>query len=277
MPATLARPRRICVCLEFLSDDHRRTIREAAQRCGFEVDLFERENDPGLLSCLAQSEVLFAHSPELLRRAPSTLRWYCCSYAGVDPYCADPRFRPPRSAPCQPPSHVPAASASASSFFPTTIAEPFARRPSAVALRLTSLSAKTTPACSPAWPSPRSSLPTRPSCCAGLPRPCAGTAVPTPAWTPTAPTRPSSPTPTACSATRRVPTTRPSASTWSWPCSCCCAVCPSTSASRKLVAGSAICRCVRSARCVSRCWGPATSAPPLQRRPWRWGPGVSWV
>ncbi|MEI3361287.1 MAG: NAD(P)-dependent oxidoreductase [Oscillospiraceae bacterium] len=28
--------------------------------------------------------------PELLRRAPNTLRWYCCSNAGVDLYCADP-------------------------------------------------------------------------------------------------------------------------------------------------------------------------------------------
>ncbi len=90
MPSILAHPHRICVCLEFLSDDHRRAIRETARRCGFEVAFFEREDDPDLPSSLAQSEVLFAHSPELLRRAPSSLRWYCCSYAGVDPYCADP-------------------------------------------------------------------------------------------------------------------------------------------------------------------------------------------
>ena len=83
-------PRRICVCLEFLSDNHRRSMREAAERCGFEVAIFESEDDPALPSYLAQSEVLFAHSPALLRQAPPTLRWYCCAYAGVDPYCADP-------------------------------------------------------------------------------------------------------------------------------------------------------------------------------------------
>ena len=33
-------PRRICVCLEFLSDNHRRSMREAAERCGFEVAFF---------------------------------------------------------------------------------------------------------------------------------------------------------------------------------------------------------------------------------------------
>lgn len=32
-------------------------------------------------------EVLFAHSPELLRTAPASLQWYCCSFAGADPYC----------------------------------------------------------------------------------------------------------------------------------------------------------------------------------------------
>lgn len=85
-----AAPRIVCVCLEFLSDGHRRVIRAAAERCGFEVRFFEHEDDPGLPDCLANSEVLFAHSPGLLRRAPATLRWYCCSYAGVDPYCADP-------------------------------------------------------------------------------------------------------------------------------------------------------------------------------------------
>ena len=35
-------------------------------------------------------EVLYAHSPDLLRAAPKTLKWYCCSFAGVDPYCKDP-------------------------------------------------------------------------------------------------------------------------------------------------------------------------------------------
>ena len=34
--------------------------------------------------------MLYAHSIDLLRAAPATLQWYCCSFAGVDPYCQDP-------------------------------------------------------------------------------------------------------------------------------------------------------------------------------------------
>ena len=34
-------------------------------------------------------EILYAHTPSLLRAAPATLKWYCCAFAGVDPYCKD--------------------------------------------------------------------------------------------------------------------------------------------------------------------------------------------
>lgn len=34
--------------------------------------------------------MLYAHSADLLRAAPATLKWYCCSFAGVDPYCKNP-------------------------------------------------------------------------------------------------------------------------------------------------------------------------------------------
>ena len=85
-----AHPRRICICLEFLSEAHRRAIEELAGRLGFEAGFFEDEADPGLLDYLDSSEVLFAHSIDLVRKAPPTLGWYCCSWAGVDAYCADP-------------------------------------------------------------------------------------------------------------------------------------------------------------------------------------------
>lgn len=88
-PAT-GSPRRICICLEFLSEDHRRKIYEAATLAGFEVRFFVSEDDPELLPYLQQAEILFAHSVDLVRQAPATLRWYCCAYAGVDPYCVEP-------------------------------------------------------------------------------------------------------------------------------------------------------------------------------------------
>lgn len=33
--------------------------------------------------------MLYAQSPDLLRTAPATLKWYCASSAGVDAYCRD--------------------------------------------------------------------------------------------------------------------------------------------------------------------------------------------
>ena len=40
-------------------------------------------------ACLQSCEVLYGNSVDLLKAAPATLQWYCCSNAGVDPYCKD--------------------------------------------------------------------------------------------------------------------------------------------------------------------------------------------
>jgi phosphoglycerate dehydrogenase-like enzyme len=79
--------RRICVYLEYLTDAMREKLRDTARRCGFEVNFFTEFEEAR--AALPGCEILFAHSPELLRAAPADLRWYCCAYAGVDPYCRD--------------------------------------------------------------------------------------------------------------------------------------------------------------------------------------------
>lgn len=82
--------RDICICQEFLTEAHRAKIRSAAQQAGFVPHFFTPEQFDEARACLQHCEVLYAHSPELLHSAPASLRWYCCSYAGVDPYCKDP-------------------------------------------------------------------------------------------------------------------------------------------------------------------------------------------
>ena len=82
--------REICIYQEFLTDAHRAAIRSAADQAGliphfFTLDQFEEARE-----CLQHCEVLYAHSVKLLRAAPASLKWYCCSFAGVDPYCKDP-------------------------------------------------------------------------------------------------------------------------------------------------------------------------------------------
>jgi len=79
--------RKICVCLEFLTEAHCAKIQETAKKCGFSVHFFSPEQAEAAKAFLPECEVLYGHSIELLRAAPVTLKWYCCSWAGVDPYC----------------------------------------------------------------------------------------------------------------------------------------------------------------------------------------------
>ena len=82
--------RNICVYLEFLNPDHQEQIRRTAAETGFTVRFFTLDQYEEAKAFLQDCEVFYAHSPELLRTAPATLKWYACSYAGVDPYCKDP-------------------------------------------------------------------------------------------------------------------------------------------------------------------------------------------
>ncbi len=84
--------RNICVYLEFLTDAHRQAIEQAAEQTGFSVRFFSPEELEEAKAYVADCEVLYAHSPELLRAAGPKLKWYCCSFAGVDPYCKDESF-----------------------------------------------------------------------------------------------------------------------------------------------------------------------------------------
>lgn len=82
--------RDICIYQEFLTDAHRAQIEKAAGEAGFVPYFFTLDQFEEAKACVQHCEVLYAHSPELLRAAPATLKWYCCSFAGVDPYCKDP-------------------------------------------------------------------------------------------------------------------------------------------------------------------------------------------
>ena len=82
--------RNICIYQEFLTDAHKAQIRKTAEALGFTPHFFTLDQFEEAKACVQDCEVLYAHSPKLLRAAPATLKWYCCSFAGVDPYCKDP-------------------------------------------------------------------------------------------------------------------------------------------------------------------------------------------
>ena len=80
----------ICICQDFLTEVHKQRIRGTAEAAGFTPRFFTQDQFEEAKAWLQNCEVLYAQSPELLRSAPASLKWYCCSYAGVDPYCKDP-------------------------------------------------------------------------------------------------------------------------------------------------------------------------------------------
>ncbi len=82
--------RNICVYQDFLEEAHRAQIRETAEPLGFTAHFFGPDQFEEARARLQVCEVLYAHDPNLLRTAPASLKWYCCSYAGVDLYCKDP-------------------------------------------------------------------------------------------------------------------------------------------------------------------------------------------
>lgn len=81
--------RDICIFQEFLTDEHKGVIDAAAAQTGFVPHYFTLDQRREAEACLQHCEVLYAHDVPMLRAAPETLQWYCCSYAGVDPYCKD--------------------------------------------------------------------------------------------------------------------------------------------------------------------------------------------
>ena len=82
--------RDICVYLEFLTPAHRAQIENAAREAGFSVHFFGLDQFEEARACLQHCEVLYAHDLALLKAAPASLQWYCCSFAGVDLSCKDP-------------------------------------------------------------------------------------------------------------------------------------------------------------------------------------------
>ena len=77
-------------CQRFLADAHKAKKKKTAGETGFVPDFFTLDQFEEAKACLQSCEVLYAHSADMLRAAPATLKWYCCSFAGVDPYCKDP-------------------------------------------------------------------------------------------------------------------------------------------------------------------------------------------
>lgn len=82
--------RDICIYQSFLNSTLKARIQKTADEAGFVPHFFSEDQFEEARDCLQHCEVLYTYSPDLLRAAPASLRWFCCSSAGVDPFCKDP-------------------------------------------------------------------------------------------------------------------------------------------------------------------------------------------
>lgn len=78
--------RKIAILDDFLTDAHCDTIRATAQELGFSVDFYPARKAPGRE---AAYEVFYGRCDHATLKAAKNLKWYCCSFAGVDDLLCD--------------------------------------------------------------------------------------------------------------------------------------------------------------------------------------------
>ncbi len=85
--------RTIAVIDDFMTPRHRQQVEETAARFGFAVEFFP--TDAALRGRETEFEILYGHCAPDILKASRNLKWFCCSYAGVDPYQDESVFPSP--------------------------------------------------------------------------------------------------------------------------------------------------------------------------------------
>ncbi len=83
----------IGVIIDYLTDDYRRQIDEAAARHGYETRYY-----PDSRSAVGNAddcEILFGHCSQKVIASAKSLKWFCCCWAGVDRFCREELYRNP--------------------------------------------------------------------------------------------------------------------------------------------------------------------------------------
>lgn len=83
----------IGVIIDFLNDDYRRQLDAAAAKYGYETRYFP--SSAAAVGCVDDCEILFGHCSQKVVASAKSLKWYCCSWAGVDRFCKDELYQNP--------------------------------------------------------------------------------------------------------------------------------------------------------------------------------------
>ena len=76
--------KKIAAVESFFSPEHRATLEKTAAECGFAVDYYPEGHLPA--DKAAEYEVIYGLCPPSELKAAANLKWFCCSFAGVDSY-----------------------------------------------------------------------------------------------------------------------------------------------------------------------------------------------
>lgn len=76
--------KKIAAVESFFSPEHRATLEKTAAECGFSVDYYPEGHLPA--DRAAEYEVIYGLCPPDELKAAANLKWFCCSFAGVDAY-----------------------------------------------------------------------------------------------------------------------------------------------------------------------------------------------
>ena len=85
--------RKLAVVADYLNDSHRAHIEKMAGDAGFTVDYFTEGHLPQ--DRAGEYEVIYGTVPPKELKAATALRWFCCSYAGMDQWKDDALYYSP--------------------------------------------------------------------------------------------------------------------------------------------------------------------------------------
>ncbi|MBE6908181.1 MAG: D-2-hydroxyacid dehydrogenase [Ruminococcaceae bacterium] len=83
----------IGVIIDYLTDDYRRMIDEAAAKHGYATRYFP--DSRSAVGSADDCEILFGHCSQKVIASAQNLKWFCCCWAGIDRFCRDELYRQP--------------------------------------------------------------------------------------------------------------------------------------------------------------------------------------
>lgn len=83
----------IGVIIDFLNDDYRRQIDEAAAKYGYATRYYP--DSKSAVGSADDCEILYGHCSQKVIASAKGLKWFCCCWAGVDRFCKDELYQDP--------------------------------------------------------------------------------------------------------------------------------------------------------------------------------------